>query len=564
VFLPALGATSLERAEIYFLDGARSMVETGDWLVPRYRGEPFFDKPALTYWLIAAAFRVFGPSEAAGRLVPALAALGLAFVTLWLGRLLLERTTALAGSVVLLTTLGVMTFGRVAMSDMLLALFSTLAFALAVRLFAGEAPVWTLPALGAVLGLGFQTKGPVAVLLPGLGIALLAWRRPLPRFRALPLVLAAALLALLGLGWYVLVFLRLGTAPLEHFFLRENVQRFAAETYDSGRPPWYYLGVYLAEGAPWSPFLVPALLGFRKTRDATGWARGVRLLLLWAALMLVPLSLSRGKIDYYILPLYPALGLTVAHVFFACPWGALERVFARAALLVLAAGALFVPIALSGLPERWLGRAGQAAPAAAAVIATAALALAAVQPGPARVFAALAGSSALLFVVTVTTVVPAFVGAQPNAAVVRSILRERAFEPRAQVVACSDPTRVQRDLLFQARIAVIERCDLWSPASSGRPFLLLLQRNEKKSLQALRRYRTVGAWEYLPATVVNVERVFSPEVATLFLAANYPSRDPAVRRHERLMRERARRLLRRHGEREERASEAEDHPDHIE
>ena len=41
----------------------------GDWLVPRYRGEPFFDKPALTYWLMAAAFRAFGFSPGAARLV---------------------------------------------------------------------------------------------------------------------------------------------------------------------------------------------------------------------------------------------------------------------------------------------------------------------------------------------------------------------------------------------------------------------------------------------------------------------------------------------------------------
>ena len=52
----SLGQAPIERAEIYFLDGARSMVERADWLVPYYRGEPFFDKPPLTYWLMALAF----------------------------------------------------------------------------------------------------------------------------------------------------------------------------------------------------------------------------------------------------------------------------------------------------------------------------------------------------------------------------------------------------------------------------------------------------------------------------------------------------------------------------
>ena len=40
LLLPMLQSAPLERAEIYFLDVARGMVETGDYLVPRYRGEP--------------------------------------------------------------------------------------------------------------------------------------------------------------------------------------------------------------------------------------------------------------------------------------------------------------------------------------------------------------------------------------------------------------------------------------------------------------------------------------------------------------------------------------------
>jgi hypothetical protein len=60
LLFPGLGASPIERAEIYFLDGARNMVERQDYLVPYYRGQPFFDRPALTYWLMAASFQTFG------------------------------------------------------------------------------------------------------------------------------------------------------------------------------------------------------------------------------------------------------------------------------------------------------------------------------------------------------------------------------------------------------------------------------------------------------------------------------------------------------------------------
>src|SRR5438477_7920594 len=51
LLVPSLGSVPFRRAEIYFADAARTIVETGDWLVPRFRDEPFFDKPPLVYWL---------------------------------------------------------------------------------------------------------------------------------------------------------------------------------------------------------------------------------------------------------------------------------------------------------------------------------------------------------------------------------------------------------------------------------------------------------------------------------------------------------------------------------
>jgi len=175
LLLPNLGLAPLERAEIYFLDAARAMVESGDWVVPRYEGEPFFDKPVLSYWLMAAAMERLGTTAGAARLVPVLAAIGVLLATAWLGTLLFDRRSGLAGGLVLATTLAFLSFARVAMSDMLLALWTTLVVALAVLAYRPGAPRWTVPLLGAVAGLGFATKGPIALLVPGLAIVLLAW-----------------------------------------------------------------------------------------------------------------------------------------------------------------------------------------------------------------------------------------------------------------------------------------------------------------------------------------------------------------------------------------------------
>ena len=83
--------------------------------------------------------------------------------------------TRVAGWILVLsTTLAFLTFARVAMSDMPLTFLTTLSVALGVRACQPRPAPWTVPALGAALGLGFATKGPIALLVPGLAFLLLS------------------------------------------------------------------------------------------------------------------------------------------------------------------------------------------------------------------------------------------------------------------------------------------------------------------------------------------------------------------------------------------------------
>ena len=544
LLLPGLGAAPLERAEIYFVDAARAMVERGDYLVPYYRGEPFFDKPALTYWLIAGAFRAFGFGLAAARLVPAAAAVLVLVTALWLGRTLFGPASALLGGVVLATTGAFMVFGRIAMSDMLLTLWTMLAAALAVQAFArGRAWPW-VPLLGAVLGLGFLTKGPVAVLFPGLGIALLCWERRRERWPVTwgAVLAAAALFAVLGLGWFAAVGLRLGPEPLRYFFLRENLQRFAADTYDSGQPVWYYPATYLAQGLPWSLFLPLVAWNALAPPGAGDPARRarVRWLLAWAGLMAVPLTLSRGKIDYYLLPLYPVLALAVGAQL-GQEWGRRERAWGRAVAALCGALLAAVPLLAGVFPAEWLPAPSlllplMVLPALAALLC----ALAALRGRPALVVGTLAAVSALGFVAARAVLVPAFAAAQPNAAVSADVGRERSYRPDLTVAVCDDEARVQRAILFHARVPVQQQCDLWAAAASPHPFLLLLREPERASLQAVENLREVGRYRYLPAQALTFGGVLAgARPAELSLVANFATSDPVAEMKRKRDRKRA-------------------------
>ena len=46
--------------ENFYFQGSKNMLESGDWLTPRYYGKPRFQKPFLYYWLVAVSFKIFG------------------------------------------------------------------------------------------------------------------------------------------------------------------------------------------------------------------------------------------------------------------------------------------------------------------------------------------------------------------------------------------------------------------------------------------------------------------------------------------------------------------------
>jgi 4-amino-4-deoxy-L-arabinose transferase-like glycosyltransferase len=533
VLLPNLGKAPLERAEIYFMDAARGMVDGGDWVVPRYEGQPFFDKPVLAYWLMAAAMKGLGTTPGAARLVAVLGSIAVVLATVWLGTLLFDRRSALAGGLVLATTLAFLSFARIAMSDVLLVLWTTLAVGLAVLAWRPGAPGWAVPLLGAVLGLGFATKGPIALLVPGIAVLLVAWEnrdRVVP-CGAFPLALGAAAFLVLGLGWFVLVVHRLGAEPLAHFFLRENLERFAGDAFDVGRPSWFYVPAYLAEGLPWSPFLPVALWRLLRSPERDEASRS-RFLAVWAGLVLVVLSLSRGKMDYYLLPLYPAVSLLVGRYLAAVPWGTADRAWARAALVAEAAALVVFVARPPRVPDAWLpGLASRAL--LVAVVATSALALLAVAARltPARAAAALASIVAAAWLVLVLLFLPAFAAAQPNAAIVADVSRERQYRADLRMGFCSDPINVRRDVLLHVRLAAISECDLWSLAGSRQPFLLLATPAQDASFRASPRYREIARYRYLPASALTLGGLLSLDApGEIVLGANFPTKDPVAER----------------------------------
>jgi len=523
LLFPALDGTPFRRAEIYFADAARAMVERGDWLVPYFRGAPFFDKPALTYWLIASSFKVLGFSAGVARLAPAFAALLVILATVWLGWLLWEdRASALNAGWILLATAAFMAFGRTAMSDMLLSLWTIVAMALTVAVYKSKRPAWReLLALGGVLGLGFLTKGPIALLIPGLGIMSWIWyhrtRRPSLSLASVPAAVLA--FAVFALGWFLAVYLRLGAEPIYYFFVHENLQRFSGAAYDAGRPAWFYLVTYLGQGAPWSLFLPSAAFYYFRTQPDPK----AKALLLWMLLVSVLLTASHGKVDYYLLPLYPVSALLVSRYLCVSAWGRFQRRLASFVLVLIGVPLCLLPLLIARIPLEWRPQGAILIAVCVALVAAGFACLGvALRPRPGNTIPVLVSGVSIAFAIANVVVLPDFFAAQPNSALIAAASREKALRPDVAIASSGDPTQVHRDLLFYSRIVVQDSNDLQALAESPKPYLLLTNANDANALRAKVRVREVGSFRYLSPGIFTLRGLFSgANPDRLILLANY-------------------------------------------
>lgn len=297
--------------EAVYAVASRRMLRTGDWLAPIYNGVPFFDKPILFYWFQILSFKIFGATEFAARLVPALSAVGLIGVTGWAGRVFFNRQVGHLAALIVAVLPATLVLSAYAILDMTFTLFLFAGVVLAASAVIHNRPhrQW----LGYVcIALAVLTKGPLAIALSGISFLLAlaiapGLRKPLLSLRW---GWGLALVVTVSSPWFIYMWWRFGYAFIEGYFLRENIWLYAAQLYTTTRSPGFYFRVAAVGFLPFTPILIGrAIDAWRGDRidDAE------RLFWAWSIAITVFFSLSRFKLDHYIYPVLPALALIAAH-----------------------------------------------------------------------------------------------------------------------------------------------------------------------------------------------------------------------------------------------------------
>ncbi len=314
ITLYGLGSTSLvDNGETRFGLIARNMVETGDWIVPRWSHRPQATKPPFFIWAIAGFSKIAGDVNAwSARMPSVLAGVGVVVLTYFLGRRFFPYPVPFIAGLVVCTNLIFYRSARIAQTDMLLLFFVLLATEWVLRGQSREGFVRYLWTVGgyASAGLAMLTKGPVGLLL--LGFILLSVTLSRRNWRDVPygahIVGLAVAVAVYG-SWYGLYQQAVGEAVAREAVLRENWQRFFA-AFDHRKPFYYFTIMFARDFMPWTPiFLVGAAWAWVRRKSQTAdYGTAV----IWFAVIFIFFSLASSKRSQYILALYPAAAFITA------------------------------------------------------------------------------------------------------------------------------------------------------------------------------------------------------------------------------------------------------------
>jgi len=305
LLLVCLGAREIWTQEHRWADIVSGMFYRHDFLHPYLGTADYYDKPLLSYWLIAGIAYITGHlSIWAIRLPSALAGLLAVWSIYRLGESLSDKRLGLLSGWLLLTTFYFIFWARTSSADML---------NLAGSLFAvswyftkkSQPSFFNYTVFFLILSLTSLCKG-----LVGAVVALLAvfpdmllnqeWKKHL-RIRVLFALIPAAIV-------YVLPFLvssqsgnGYGENGLYEVY-RENIVRYL-HPFDHQGPIYTYfifLPIYLL---PWTIFFIPALFSLKKRwHDLSANSRWIVYALL---LLFIFFTLSGSRRNYYVLPMVP-------------------------------------------------------------------------------------------------------------------------------------------------------------------------------------------------------------------------------------------------------------------
>lgn len=298
--------------ESFYAEAVREMFESGNFLEIFYNYEPRYNKPPLTYWLIAASSSIFGLNEFGIRLPIVLLGIGSIWFTYLIGKRLYGDKGGLYAMVMMAFSVQLLAVKQYASPEIPLTFFFTLTMYYFLKGFQENKFKHILWAYIA-LGLTVLTKGfPYIIVIGGIiGLYTLCecnfnLNRIWHRIKFLKLHIGIPIVALIGLSWVIFMYLKDG----QEFWVvykRETIDR-AMSKKSNGLKPFFYLEVISWSIIPYSIVFFYAIVKWVKD-----WRTSSQIIFpfCWFIVMLVIFTVAKGKIPTYMIQAHPAMLLLI-------------------------------------------------------------------------------------------------------------------------------------------------------------------------------------------------------------------------------------------------------------
>ena len=299
---------------------AREMVNRGDWILMHFNGRIYGDKPPLFFWLISLSSYLWqGFNSYSARFPSALFGTFAILLTFFLGKELYTSRTGFLSGFVLATCLEFAYLSTRANIDATLTFFTTASlfcffqhYQYSKKEMSHSKKIKTLLIYGfyIAMALATLTKGPVGFILPLLiSLAYLLIQKDWRGIKEMRLLPGMLLFIAVVLVWYLPALLKGGQYYLNETLFHQTIDRYS-KGWSHVHPIYYYLYNFPVDFLPWI-FFLPAAMIYGFSKEMIAKRKEFLFLLTWFIVIFIFFSLSKGKRELYLLPLFPAASLIV-------------------------------------------------------------------------------------------------------------------------------------------------------------------------------------------------------------------------------------------------------------
>ena len=301
--------------ESFYAEAVREMFENNNFLDIYYNYEPRFNKPPLTYWIIALSCAVFGISEFAVRFPIVLLSLGVVLLTFLIGKRLYNTNVGLISAFIMSVSLQFVGNSRYASPEVPLAFFFTLTLYLFLIGYKENRFKYILLSY-ITLGLTVLTKGFPYIFVIGMIVIVyllietnfkfkLFWKE----FLKLKIWIGLPIVLIIGFWWYVYSYMKFGNEFLSVYYqetfgraFKDNKSFFSLENIT------YYWYVILWGFLPFSLVFYYAFIKyFTKIKQFS-------FIFAWFWTMMIIFTIAKGKLPTYFIQAFPAMSILTGYL----------------------------------------------------------------------------------------------------------------------------------------------------------------------------------------------------------------------------------------------------------